>query len=78
MEGKSIGITGWSESMNKLILGLTHITAILMGMGFYNNQRIDIPELFVCGVIYVLVSVGVHTSISIDERLGEIRDTLNR
>ena len=68
----------WIASAFGTILTIGHLLALVLGVFSYQNGRASIEDLILYFVIYILVVGTMSVFISINERLGEIRDILKQ
>ena len=68
----------WIASAFGIILTIGHLLVLVLGFISYQNGRASIEDLILYFVIYILVVGTMSVFISINERLGEIRDILKQ
>ena len=68
----------WIASAFGTILTIGHLLAIVLGGFAYQNGIVGVEDLILYFVIYILVVGTMSVFISINERLGEIRDILKQ
>jgi hypothetical protein len=68
----------WIASAFGTILTFGHFLALIVGFVAYMNGKAGVEDLILYFVIYILVVGTMSVFISINERLGEIRDILKQ
>ena len=68
----------WIASAFGTILTIGHLLALVLGGFAYQNGKVGVEDLILYFVIYILVVGTMSVFISINERLGEIRDILKQ